>query len=387
MSAMICAQAASAAALILVARRSSLYGFGSFISLYGVAITVGGVIDFGSSSLWSRELARGASVEGYWPRLATRTLFALAPVGALTLGAFGLFQARLPPWCIAGLSLQALTIGVSNGTGAAVRALDVPARAEWFVATGNVTLLATVALSPRSDVLQNAGIAACASWLVTGFIGFSFLYRRTKAKKCPRLTRSNPWEGCRHFGVTSVAVLLSGFIIPMVGAVAGSEAAASLGAVAKWSQPISLIAISAATFLTPRLARAESDHAAAQVLRQAAPAAFLGLLVSLAIIIAAPSLVAVLLGGTYRESVYLVRLSCLAAVPVLVGQPAASFLQARGYERSVSRTYLFCGVSSLVATVALAALIGASAVPLVSLLISSVLAVWCVRAVSNALRQ
>jgi len=359
--AIVAGQVVAGLSLLILARRLAPEDFGAYAVLYATGVALGGLLDFGSSQLRIRELARGSGLDLFaswlWRRAVWQALAVAAMIGIAQLvggNRVGLLAA-------AALISQGFTLPISLAWSGAVRALRSPALGTWFVAAGNALLLVVVVAAPSRFLVDAAALAAMASWLVTAACSWSV----TRADFGSIRSRwvGNPWDGSAAFGFFGLAIVLQGLQVVVVGAVAGSTEAGELAAVARWVQPVYLAAAAFSTQTFPGMAGAASDAAARRILRPIWAVSGFGAVIAAAIVVAAPTLVDRLLGDGYENSAALLRALAIAAIPVLFNQPLATFLQARGSERPVAISTSFIMACLLAATAASAAWVGAIAAP------------------------
>lgn len=362
-TALIAGQAATGLALLVLARRTTPSVFGAFIALYGVSTAVGGLIDFGSSSRITIDLAQGANRSKFLPWLARRSALQVPMIVALCAVALGFADKRLPTVCVIFLCLQAITVAIAHGTLGAVRVLLSPVLSEWMVFAGNMLTLVTVIVAPAGQLLTCTAVAAATSWLVCSAIALWSI--RGLVLPWVAAARSNPWRGSASFGFASLAVVMQGFILVVVERTASTDQAGSLGAVQKWTQPISLIALAYSGFLFPSLASALTDRAAIRLMRTLVAIFAFGAAVGAVIVVIAPEMVRILLGPEYAHAVHVLRLLIIVSLPELVVQPLSILLQARGLDRSVAWTMMGLSIGGLASIAVLAPHIGNTAVPLV----------------------
>lgn len=364
------AQAATALAMLLLARRTDTDTFGAFISLYAITTALGALIDFGSSQHHTRELAQGIGRQIHRAWLDRRTMFQL-PVGVVTSAlAWLAFHDHLPLVAIVGISMQSVAFSRSLGENAAVRALRSSATAEWLVALGNLSMLVAVVVAPSTSVVVVAGVFASGSWLITSYVGAWLVHDQVRMRRSARVRSRrlvNPWQGSSGFGIAAASNAAQGLMIPIAGWVAGVATAAEAGAVGKWAHPILLFAASYAAFMFPHFSAAEDDRAALRQVRSMAAVVVLGTAVALTLFVAARPLVEGLLPEAYSDSVAVLRWSALAAIPALVGQPLMVLLQARHVDEFVAVATATINTSGLAAVAMLAPILGAPAIPIVLL--------------------
>lgn len=379
------AQAATAVAMLLLARRTDTQTFGAFVSLYAITTALGALIDFGSSQHHTRELAQGVGRQIHRAWLDRRTLFQ-APVGVVTaLLAWVAYRDHLPVVAIVGISMQSVAFSRSLGESAAVRALRSSATAEWLVALGNTSMLVAVIAAPAELVVEAAGVFASLSWLVTASVGAWLVRDQVRTRRVARRVRNrrlvNPWQGSSGFGIAAASIAGQGLMVPLLGWRAGVASAAEVGAVGKWAQPIMLFAAAYATYTFPHLAAAPDDRTALKQMKPLVGVVAVGSTLALGLFVAAGPLVDLLLPDDYADSADVLRWYALAAIPVLVGQPMMALLQARQVDEFVATVTATVNVIGLLAVGALATTLGAPTVPIVTFAVSSFIAgVYVVRA-------
>lgn len=372
-AALFAGQATTGLALLVLARRSAPASLGIFAALYAASLSVGGLLDFGSSQLWTREMSRGLWIDHFRPWMVRRTLAQAPLAGLFVMLALVLTPARLSHLTVLTLALQTATYSLAQGALAAVRGLRSASLATWLVAAGNLITLLVALLAPTSAIFEAVAIAASVSWLLTAGLALWLTRKLTRTSSAAGV--GNPWRGSVHFGVFSAVLLAQGFTGVIIAALAGGAEAGNLAAIAQWTQPVYLLAAAYATHMFPILSAASSNLVAYRLLRPVWLIAAAGAAVSLLIFVLAPQLVHMFLGAKYEDSIPLLRLSALAATPVLLGQPLAGFLQARGGERFVALTTAVGVPLVLLAIVLLARTAGASVGPLTSGALSLSLAV------------
>jgi O-antigen/teichoic acid export membrane protein len=367
-------QLVTAAAFVITARRAAPSDFGAFSILYSLTIGLSGLLDFGSSARWTRDFARGQSLETFRSWLYRRTAIEVAPAALLVFVSTSFWADRLGLACIVGLCSQVVLWSAAQGALAPVRARSA-ASAALLVLVGNILLLLAAATAPTRTLFTAVGLAAGASWLVTALMAG----RRWPASTRRRYSGS-VWRGASGFGLQSVATSMQSFDVVVLGALLGSSAAADLAAVARWNQPFVLAASAFAAHLLPSMAAASSARRAASHLREiVAPTIVLG---AVACIVAAFGQVIVgsVLGPAYEDAGVLFQLSIVAILPVFVNQPLAMFLQARGFERVPAVVSVSAVIGALMTIVATAHLLGSAAAPIAALASQLVVAFVVIRA-------
>jgi len=355
-------QAATAGLLAVAARRSSAREFGVFVIVYSLSLFVGGVLDFGSSQLATRELSKDRrSVIGSRSWLLRRTAFQAFPALIFAGGVGALFEG-IPRMTFFGVALQAWAFTFTTGILAQVRARRGAHIALWLVACGNVAALVFLLPTSGSHIWQAVAIAVPSSWLIAA--GGATVLLLHDGKRGGAQTIRNPWAGSMSLGVHAITIQVFGLNIVAVGWLAGADEAARLGAVSRWTQPIAVLASASAQAGFPAFASAPDGRSAVRRLADTTDALWFGAAIALGLILAGPLAIELLIGDAFSSSASLLRLLTLSAIPVLISQPLAGLLQARHDDRFVARSAMIATASGMAAVVALTAPLGAYSVGL-----------------------
>ncbi len=361
---MVAGQAATGLAMLALARGSDPGSLGIFAALYAASFSVGGLLDFGSSQMWARDLSTGISSAHFRPWLRRRTLAQLPVVVLFAVIALRLAPDRVSNTTVVALSLQALTFSLAQGALAAVRGLRSGALAVWLIAAGNLVTLFAAVSSAQSEIVERVAVASTLSWLLTAVLALRSTRSLTKSPS--RSAIRNPWHGSLHFGIFSSVLLAQGFSSALIASLSTAVEAGNLAAITQWTQPVYLVASAYTTHMFTVWSAAPSDARAYRLLRPVWILAGVGAVVSGLIFALAPQLVHWFLGPKYEGSIPLLRLSALAATPVFFAQPLAGFLQARRNERFVAAATGVGVLAVLVVVSLMAPRLGASVGPLTS---------------------
>jgi O-antigen/teichoic acid export membrane protein len=364
-------QALTGLAFIVIARRTSPSVFGPFAATYSISIVAGGLMDFGSSQRMTRDLARTKDLGDLGSWLARRT--GPQAVTTLALAIALLYLNPIPNASTATviLAMQAVTFSIALAFAGAVRAVRSPQLAAWHVAAGNSLLLTVALAAPREHFFLWCAGAASASWLLSSGLGAVSL--RNSGSLFLRRSSGNPWINSAGLGAYGFATGLLALGVPVVTVIAGDQAAGNLAAVSRWVQPLVLLSLSYSAFMFPRFASYATDQEAIRHVRSAIPVVALAVVASGAMVALAPTLVRLLLGSDYVGAVNILRLSAVAVIPSILGQPLASLLQARGDDRFVGILGVTTSVGALAVTAALCNSIGAASNPVANGIASGVL--------------
>jgi O-antigen/teichoic acid export membrane protein len=374
------AQVISIVMLVVVASRSNPRSFGHVAAIIGAVGFLVGIMDFGSSGYTLRELSSDRmSSETYWTRSRTRLLVSV--IAGVALGAVVL----RPSGEVAALSAVVLVVGRTTWL-----LLGAPVRAALHSDRWALTLLAdrgtgiailTVALSlhvaPITAYWLALSVGAAASIVCAVLLrpdGLDLLTSRGLA---------NPWRGCAGFATSTVAMSVASLDVVVLGAVAGGYQAGIYGAVNRWTQPIQLLADAFAQVAAPFMAAARTGRMAVAQVRRSIWIPGLGFGVALAMVLLAPRLVGVLLGPAYAESASTLALLASGAALVLVNQPLATLLQARGHDRAVGWGLATFSTVQMVGIVTVGREFGADGAALAYLTAQAVLLAWLLVIVSR----
>jgi len=128
-------------------------------------------------------------------------------------------------------------------------------------------------------------------------------------------------------------------------------AAGVYGAVNRWTQPISLLSDAFRAASVPYVASAPSAIAAVKHLRSGAWLPVLAIVACIVAIVAAPWLVALLLGSRWSEATVVLQLLAIGTIVGIVAQPLYVLLMTRGWDRA-GATVMVVSVAVSLATVA-----------------------------------
>lgn len=355
------AQAFTGLGFIVIARRVETSLFGLFAATYGASTTFGLIVDFGSSQRITRELAAGRASDWFASWLIRRTVIAMPFVALFSFGCSRVTGQRLGVAASIALSSQPAAMLFAAGCLAACRALRTPLLASWAVAAGNFAFLVVALVVDDSNLILGASVAATGSWLVTASACLLLLRKRVaRTADSP----GNPWVGSSAFGLFGVAVAAQGLDLAVLSASVGPSIASTYAAVARWIQPLMMLAQALAAQLYPSLSRAQGTKEAVKVLRTGRTFNAFALCCAALLAMAAPLLVSLLLGPRYEEAGHLLRLLSVACIPALLAQPRVALLQARHMERWVAGATATLSGGLLFLNFVAAPHFGANAIPM-----------------------
>lgn len=325
-------QVGTGVSLLIVARTSGPQAYGSFAALYAIATLVAVLIDFGKTHEKTLDLAQGRNTGSFNDWLVKRSIVQF-PAAAIAMALSNAVAGdRLPLICRAGISAQGLLIPLTFGCLAPVRALISPAVSAYLVAIGNIAGLLVLSVLWGLGVrpLYASGITLPASWILTAVLARWLTLRRGHHLNSETTSWRAAIKGSLSFGVWGAAVVLNGLDVALVGLISTDATAGYIGAVARWTQPLTLIIYAYSGYLFPRMAAATSNAEAKQLLGKARPAVAVAIAASLCLSLGAAKLVSAVLGPSFFGSVSILRMSSFALLPAFGNILLVAFLQARG---------------------------------------------------------
>lgn len=338
---------------IWAARSTSPQSFGPVVAAIAAGSTLAGFIDFGSNSLWVREVStRRMSLVSLGARLGNKLVVGLL-VASVWCSATVLLVPALQLWIAGPIALSILlnqSFAVPLRAAGRTDLVAVGMLWDRLVAVSAFAVLlalrleATVALW-LSMTLGPFAAAAIIRWVLSGS-------HRPALRVSPKL---NPWEGSRHYGLSSAAASAQTLDISILNAIAGPAAAGLYGAVNRWTQPMSLLAGAFTTSTSPVVAQAASWKRAWPKVRRSAWLILGAVLMCVAVAFLANPMVTTLVGPEYDGAGDLLRILALGTVGAVLNQPLASFLQSLGRDKIVS-AIVFSGVAVQLVLVALLSL-------------------------------
>ncbi|WP_169078845.1 lipopolysaccharide biosynthesis protein [Microcella alkalica] len=319
---------------LVAARLSGPSDFGIAATIIAISYTVVGVVDFGASSYWIRELSSGRLLmREMVERSLSKNLWLAAILTVLIVVTSTLLRDFSLWW------VGALAIGISLSLSTQV-ALRSSARSDLLARS---ILISKLIMALCMAYLLVIGVAASTALILTiaiGSVGEAALNMLATARvfRGGRPTRLvlNPWSGATNYGLSSTANAIQSVDLPLLAALAGTAPAGIYGSVNRWTQPLGLLASAFASTSVPFMAAARSLRGSWSAVRNAAWMLYISLFASGAMILLAPQLVPVLLGGAYTDAVPVLQVLALGTIPAILNQPMAVALQTHGMDRAVA---------------------------------------------------
>lgn len=350
------AQAASVLFYLLVARSNSPAEFGKAMFAVTTALVVGGLLNFGSTTFYVRELTSGRFC---WNDVLLRSIGRLGySVAAGVLLAI-VFLAFVPD---AGLLLAVGVASLTAGTNIAALAQVIPLASAKFTFAGigvlvekSIPLLLLLALtllerfdSTNMPIIMAIGcfvgamLTACSARMYRKNVSVDRLASALRSVRqsggfIRQRSVLNPWRGSLHIGVSSAFYSVRQSDVALVRIVSSPEAAGEYAAVSKWNQPIALFASSIGNALLPSISAAASLRDAAFLVLKLWP--HLALIAALSVTGAALSgwLVLYILGPEYSAAADVLIVVFLTMPIAFSRQIVYVLLVARQFDRTCSQ--------------------------------------------------
>lgn len=345
-SASVLAQGLTAGLFIVGARSTTPAHFGVIVTGIGLGTSLAALLDFGTNSLWVRDIASGrVDQTEIWRRQHGKVFLAILVAIAAVCADFGL-----------GRSTLAVAGGISLGQ-VYFQAALVSIRAHSMAGRLAIMQVAERAFAAMVMVALVGGGLNGGSALVWGLILGSVAAGMGAHLATPSELRpviglrptARVWKGSTGFGLAGTATSLQSLDVALLSWVAGSGASGIYGAVSRWTQPMS-IPINAFTLSAlPVMARARTAREAIRSARSGFWLLGLGLVIAVIVALFGTWLAPLLLGRAYTDSGGVLRVLAIAMVPVILNQPLVVLLQARGFQNFVAGTL----VGSVVAQAAI----------------------------------
>lgn len=319
---------------IWTARVEGPASFGPVVAAIAVGSTIAGLIDFGSNSLWVRELATGKMDDACLGRGIASKLFIglIICLSWTALNAICLPSTQL--W-VAGPIAMAIVLNQSFAV-----PLRAAARSDLVAVGVLVDRIVAASLFGTLLILEVEPVLALWVSMSLGPVFASALTRWVLSGSLkPPLRfalKHNPWKGSKHYGFSSAAVSAQTLDLSIMNFVAGPAAAGLYGAVNRWTQPMTLLAGAFTMSAMPVVAKAASWKEAWPYVKRSAWLLVGAVLTCIAVALLADPLVVVLVGQEYADSGAVLQVLALGTIGAVLNIPLASFLQALGHDRIVS---------------------------------------------------
>lgn len=328
------AQGIVAVLYVVGARNASPETFGLIVAAVALGTAAAGFVDFGTNSLWIRELATGRmGAEAHGRRLVGKVVFTIL-LGMMWVGVSVILFPGALYWTAAPIAVATVLY----------QSLQVPLR---HLARGDLVsltiLVERVAALLAFSVLILAGVEAVhCLWfsLVTGSVAAGVM----ALMLTPRIARpvlridlkENPWASAGHFGLANMALSAKSLDTPLMASFGGPAAAGIYGAVSRWTQPMGLLANAFSSASAPYMARASSAAAAWNHVKRTLWLPAVAILACVVVAALAGPIVDLLIGRQYRESGLVLQILAIGTIPAIINQPLFMLAQARRLDKPVS---------------------------------------------------
>lgn len=328
------------ALFVISARTMPPDRFGIVSTALSIAMVAAGIMDFGTNSLWVREMSADRDSGR---RVAERMRGKL--IGTVVAGmclAFILSRWLGTESALAGVYFVGLVVAQMSVV--PLRARVLPGKVVWCTVVDRTTAVVTMVLTTAfalDPVLRLPAALSCGSF--AGAL-VALLSRPGDAFRGSGWSIRFPWAGSTFFGLTNSVLAIQNLDQAVVFKMAGASAAADLGAVARWMSPIGLIGTALANTAGPIAAQASGIRSAWKMMKPAAIYVILAVVIGTGCSLASPWVVPLLLGQAYSGSIPVFQILAISATVTILNQPVASILQFRGYDRTVC-WIMWCGVA------------------------------------------
>jgi O-antigen/teichoic acid export membrane protein len=366
------AQLTTAGMYIVAARGVLPEQFGPVVSIIALATAIVGFVDFGTNSLWVREIARGALPPRFLGERILAKLGLALVAGALWCAVVLIAWPSGQYWAVAPISLSLLANQTAQVPLRGIGRADLAAVAVLCDRiTGAVVMLLLVVLQVNPPTALWVALV-CGSAMAT-VCAWRLAPRHARARFTP-YRWVNPWSGAGFYGVSNLATSAQSLDLSVMSAFGGPAIAGVYGAVNRWTQPLGLLVGAFSSASVPFVARADSWKEAWNHIRSAAWLPIAAILSCLAVFFLSPVLVTILIGSRYSNSVPVLQILALATIPGIINQPLAGFLQALRLDRAVAIIMTTNVIVVLALIAVLSALFGAPGAATAALVTQSAVA-------------
>lgn len=358
------AQILTAYLFLVAARSSAPADFGVVAAAIAAAAFLASAVDFGTNGLWLRKLARHPRLAGnYWSVLVSKVLLALL-LGALPLC---LLVAIGSPFA-ASLVIAVLTIAYQG-----LMVYPRSMRRQFFVGFTSVADKASALITYeilRRSFGWNVELllpSAVATGLSVGILLAVLFAWREVPWSFRRVKLIVPWRHARSFGIANLALSAQTLDSTVLVAIAGSAASGVYSSVARWTQPMGIVAGAYTSAMVPHAARNPDLRTIWPSLRRSSWILLLGVSACAAVGLLADWIVLVFLGEAYADAGPVLRVLAMSTSLAIFSQPSFALLQVLKYERAVSVITVAAVSIQLIALIPLALSVGSLAGALASL--------------------
>jgi O-antigen/teichoic acid export membrane protein len=351
-------QALVAVVYILAARNSSTTDFGLIVTAIALGTAFVGFVDFGTNSLWVREIAKQAmnSLD-----LGQRLVSKIAIAGLVSLlwaSVILIWFGDSTLWVAAPIGMSLL---VNQSNQVVLRGIAKAETVSLSILTDRAVVIVVFLITFGAGVDPTIALwtSLTAGSVVAAWVGWALTPRNSRPTLRFRL-RTNPWKGATHYGLFTLGVSAASLDLPILTIIAGPTASGLYGAVNRWTQPMSLLASAFSSASAPFIARSSSWVEAWAYVTKAIWLPLSAIATAIVLALSAPFVVSILIGDSYIGSAPVLQILAIACIPMIVNQPLSVFLQARGQDRIVAVANVATIVTQLLLVAGLASIAGAT---------------------------
>ncbi|GAP53571.1 polysaccharide biosynthesis protein [Arthrobacter sp. Hiyo6] len=234
------AQVIMAVLYILAARSSAPSEFGLVVAAIALATTAVGILDFGTNSYWTKELAgRRLSTALLGKRLASKMLYSALVLGGGSISAI-LWAPSSSLWMVGPVAMALL---INQSFQVPLRGLgsgDLVAISILFKKT-IAAIVSVVLLTLKTPPISALWLSITCGGLLSALLSWRLTPKASRPALALRRA-TNPWSCSGHYGIATVALTARSLAIPILSMFGGASAAGVYAAVSRWTQPMSLLA-------------------------------------------------------------------------------------------------------------------------------------------------
>lgn len=318
------------------ARICDISNFGLELQIITAAGAMAGLLDFGTTYFYLRELSSGrVNAKTVLGALIGRSIIILICTAPIAI--FGLISSRM--YLIefvlllnAQMLLQFTSIILrANG--------NTSILSRSMLLERSFSLVVLIALLNYDQNPPFSLVIACTT-LIVSIIQIYSSFTAIKFKDLVNYIVWNPWHNSLGIGSTQVLSQIQQLDLNLLALLSNTTSAATYGAVSRWTNAMGVFAGGFSQSIIPSASRESFDKSEIRELRKASVWLVMAILSSILIYIFASRIVAIVLGTKYSDSAGILRVLAVAAVASTFTQPIATYLQAKGLNLQVFRALI-----------------------------------------------
>ena len=321
------------------ARKCDISNFGLELLIISAAGATAGLLDFGTSYFYLRELSSGRintiAVQGAFIGRSLIIIICTSPVLM-----FGLITSKMFFIEFFFLMNALMMLQFSSINNRAKGNTSILALSSLFERCMSFSLLIVIL-----KFIENPPISLLisGSTFVVIFIQIRSSFTTINIRKLRNVIVWNPWRNSLGFGSTQILPQIQQLDLNLLALLSNSSSAATYGAVARWTNALGVFAGGFSQSIVPSASRESFMKSEVRELRKASIWLILAIVSSLLIYIFSSTIVAFVLGTKYSDSAGILKVLALASIASTFTQPIATYLQAKGLNTPVFRA-LFTGI-------------------------------------------